>query len=504
VHSQPLPGTENAQQPFWSPDDRWLGFYADGKIKKIPAAGGAVQVVAETRSDVRGVAWGPDDTILWGSGSEPVYGVNAQGGEARPVTAVSALEMNRYPSFLPGGRHFLYLLRNNVETGVYAGSLDGKTKKPLLHSNTSAVYAPGGYLLFVQGDALMGQAFDAERLEAHGRPFLVAEHAGHTSAFYSAISASPGQTIAYAGTIAQSSHLTWFDRGENLLGSAGPEADYTDFRLSPDERALAVSIVDPKTGTIDIWINDLRRNSMSRFTFGWEIAATPAWSSDGARLVYRAAQFGLITFFQKSAGGGGNEEQLLTLEMARAAQIRSTNLVPTDLSPDGAHIIFSVPAPDSGNDLWILPLGGDRKPFKFLATPAEEMHGNFSPDGRYVAYTSNESGRFEVYVETFPRSDLKRKVSTNGGYEPRWRADGREIYYLSEDRKLMAVPVSAGPSFGFPESLFQTRVSAGVTANRTHYVPSRDGKRFLVNTLSGDTSPTPITVVLNWTAGLKK
>jgi Tol biopolymer transport system component len=152
----------------------------------------------------------------------------------------------------------------------------------------------------------------------------------------------------------------------------------------------------------------------------------------------------------------------------------------------------------------MLPLAGDRKPAKYLATPAEELHGNFSPDGRYVAYTSNESGKFEVYVETFPRSDLKQKVSIIGGYEPRWRADGREIYYLSEDRKLMAVPVGAGPSFGVPQPLFQTRVPEGVSANRTHYVPSRDGKRFLVNTLSGDLSPTPITVVLNWTAGLKK
>ena len=152
----------------------------------------------------------------------------------------------------------------------------------------------------------------------------------------------------------------------------------------------------------------------------------------------------------------------------------------------------------------MLPLAGDKKPIKYLATPAEELHGNFSPDGRYVAYTSNQSGRFEVYVETYPRSDRKWTVSTNGGYEPRWRADGREIYYLSEDRKLMAVPVGAGPQFEVPVPLFQTGVGAGVTPLRTHYVPSRDGKRFLVNTLSGDLSPTPITVVLNWTAGLKK
>jgi WD40 repeat protein len=152
----------------------------------------------------------------------------------------------------------------------------------------------------------------------------------------------------------------------------------------------------------------------------------------------------------------------------------------------------------------MLPLTGDRRPVKFLATPADEMHGNFSPDGRFVAYTSNESGRYEVYVQTFPLSDKKWQVSTNGGYEPRWRSDGREIYYLSEDRKLMAVSVGPGPSFGVPHTLFQTRVPAGVNSNRTHYVPSRDGRRFLVNTQIGDPSPNPITVVLNWTSGLKK
>jgi Tol biopolymer transport system component/predicted Ser/Thr protein kinase len=503
VAAHPLPGTENAEQPFWNPDNRWLGFYGDGKVKKVPAAGGAVQVVAETRSDLRGGAWGADDTILWGSGSEPVYGVNAQGGEVTPVTAVGALEMHRYPAFLPEGRRFLYLMRNNSESSVYVGSLDGKTKKLLIHANSSAIYAPG-YLLFVQGDTLMGQAFDPDRLETQGRPFLVAEHAGHSSAFYSAVSASPGGTLAYASTISPNGRLTWFDRSGNMLGSAGLEADYTDFRLSPDEKSLAASLVDPKTGTIDIWINDLKRNSMSRFTSGWEIAATPAWSSDGGRLMYRAAQFGLIRFFQRSAGGGGSEEPLLTFEMVRAAQIRSTNLIPTDWSPDGAHIIFSVPDPATGNDLWIVSLTGEKKAAKFLATPADEMHGNFSPDGKLVAYTSNESGKFGVYVETFPRSDRKWPVSTTGGYEPRWRADGREIYYLSEDRKLMAVPVGAGPSFGVPQVLFQTRTPAGVTTNRMHYVPSRDGKRFLVNTLSGDPPPTPITVVLNWTAGLKK
>jgi Tol biopolymer transport system component/tRNA A-37 threonylcarbamoyl transferase component Bud32 len=504
VTARPLAGTENAQQPFWSPDNRWLGFYADGKVKKVPAAGGAVQVVTETRSDFRGGAWGPDDTILFGAGSQPVYRVNAQGGEATPVTASSAgADLARFPSFLPDGRHFVYLLQAE-QNGLYAGSLEGKTKKLLLPMNFSAVYAPSGYLLFVDGHTLIAQGFDAERLETHGRPFLVAEHAGHTTAFYSGVSASPAGPIAYADTISQNGHLTWFDRAGKVLSTAGPEGEYTDFRLAPDEKSFAASLVDIKTGTLDIWMNDMKRNNMSLFSSGRLVSASAVWAPDGSRLVYRSFQNGLVSFYRRSAGGAGSEESVLSSEELRTAQIQSTNLAPTDWSPDGAHIMFSVPAPATGEDLWMFPLKGDRKPFKYIASPADELHGNFSPDGHFVAYTSNESGRFEVNVETYPRSDRKWTVSNNGGYEPRWRSDGREIFYLSEDHKLMAVRVSEGTQFEAPVPLFQTRVGVGVSPFRTHYVPSRDGQRFLVNTLSGDAPPTPIIVVLNWTAGLKK
>jgi eukaryotic-like serine/threonine-protein kinase len=211
----------------------------------------------------------------------------------------------------------------------------------------------------------------------------------------------------------------------------------------------------------------------------------------------------VIEFYQRSAAGGGSDRLVLSSMAYRAAHISSNNLVPSDWSPDGRQLIFSVPAPASGYDLWLLPLGEEGKPTKLIASPADEMHGNFSPDGRLVAYTSNESGKFEVYVQTVPPSDRKWLISTNGGYEPRWRADGREIYYLFEDRKLMAVSVGAGPSFGIPKPLFQTLVPAGVTANRTHYVPSRDGQRFLVNLATGAVV-SPITVVLNWTATLKE
>jgi Tol biopolymer transport system component len=493
-----LPGTENAQSPFWSPDRRWLGFYADGRVKKISVADGTVRVVAETQANFLGGTWAPDDTILFASGTEPIYRINAAGGTATQATIIGAPgEVHRFPYFLPDGHHFLFTLvgvdPSGVDPiGVYAGSLDSPTKKLLLHSSTSAVYAPGGYLLFVDGDTLMGQTFDAERLELSGRPFVVAEHAGHNTAGLSAIATSHDGTIAYAGTLLQEGRLIWFDRGGSALGPIGSEGDYADFRLSRGEKSLAASRTDPKTGRVDIWMIDLVRNSPSRFASGGNLTGSPVWSADGARLIYRTTRIGSAQFFQRSAGGGGSEVPVLTSETERAVQMRSTALVPTDWSPDGAHLLFSVPAPASGNDLWMLPLAGDKKPVKFLATSAEEMHGNFSPDGGYVAYTSNESGRFEVQVQSFPLSDKKWTVSTNGGYEPRWRADGGEIYYLSEDRKLMASSVGTGLSFGVPVPLFQTRV------------PSRDGKRFLVNTNSGDPAPTPIMVVLNWTAGLKK
>jgi Tol biopolymer transport system component/predicted Ser/Thr protein kinase len=505
VTARTLPGTEDALDPFWSSDNRWIGFFAEGKLKKIPAVGGAVQIVAQATTDVRGGTWGPDNTIVFASGTGPLYRVPAAGGPATPASVLAPSEgSQRFPQFLPDGRHFLYIALRSEQSGVYVGSLDDKSKKLLVGTNTSAVYAPPGYLLFVDGDTLLGQAFDAARLEMSGQPFLIAEHVGHSSAYQSGISASGTGTIAYAGTISQNGRLTWFDRGGKALGSAGPEGDYADFRLSPDEKSLAASLVDPKAGTVDIWMNDLARGSHTRVTSGGLLAAGAIWSPDGTQLVFRALRRGIIEFYQRSAGGGGNEESLLSVETQRAAQIQSVNLVPTDWSPDARHIIFSFPAVASGNDLWLLPLTGDRKPIKFLASPSDEMHGNFSPDGHFVAYSSNESGRFEVYVQTFPLSNRKWQVSTDGGYEPRWRSDGREIYYLSEDRKLMAVSVGPGPSFDVPKPLFQTRVPTGVTANRAHYVPSRDGQRFLVNTQTSDPSPTPITVVLNWTAAFKK
>jgi Tol biopolymer transport system component len=431
------------------------------------------------------------------------------GGKTTPVRMIDASRgegSHRSPQFLPDGRHFLYSIFGSHEgqDGVYAGSLDGKTKKLLVHVAANGVYAPPGYLLFVDGDTLLGQDFDAERLELKGQPFLIAEHVGRTTAYQSAVSVSQTGTLAYAATISENSRLAWMDRAGGLLGSPGtPDGDYADFRLSPDDQRLAASLVDPKTNALEIWLTDLARGSSSRLASGGLVTASALWSPDGTRLTFRSNRNGVIEFFQRSAAGGGSDRLVLPSKTYLGAGIPSNNLVPSDWSPDGRQLIFSVPAPASGYDLWLLPLEGGGKPAKFIASPADEMHGNFSPEGRFVAYTSNESGKFEVYVETVPPSDRKWLISTNGGHEPRWRADEREIYYLSEDRKLMAVSVGAGPSFGVPRSLFQTRVPVTVTPNRTHYVPSRDGQRFLVD-VALDTPVSPITVVLNWTAALKK
>jgi hypothetical protein len=267
---------------------------------------------------------------------------------------------------------------------------------------------------------------------------------------------------------------------------------------------LAASLIDPKTNYPDIWLTDLARGSTSRVTSGPMINASPLWSPDATRLVFRSNRRGLIELYQKSAFGGGNDEPVLPLEAQHAAGMRAMTIIPSDWSLDGRYIIYSVSEGASGYDLWLFPLSAKAKPVRLLGSTSDEMHANFSPNGHLVAYSSNETGRFQVYVQTFPLSDRKWPVSTDGGYEPRWRGDGREIYYLSEDRKLMAVPVGAGPSFSVPKALFQTRVPEGVEPYRTHYVPTRDGRRFLVNTQTRDAAPNPITVVLNWTPGVKR
>jgi hypothetical protein len=396
------------------------------------------------------------------------------------------------------------VVRSNLadQAGAYVGSLDGKTKKLLVRGNTAALYAPSGHLLFLDGDTLMGQAFDAERLELRGQAFLVEAGVGRSSTGAGAYSVSGTGTLAYAGTLSTTpGRLTWFDRGGTPSDSVGSLADYTDFRLSPDQTRLAASVVDPKTGFPDIWITDLTRGGSTPFTFGPAVNASPVWAPDGARIVFRTTRAGLTEFYTKSAGGGGKEEPVLSQTLWRSS-FQSATFDLSDWSPDGRLLLFSATT-TSDSDLWLVPLAGGPKPVSFLSAPGDQWHSSFSPDGRLVVYSSNESGRFEVQVQTFPLTDRQWTVSTTGGYEPRWRADGREMYYLSTDQKLMAVAFGPGPTFGKPMELFPVRIAGGASWSRRHYLPSRDGQRFLINTPTGDAAIVPITVVLNLTAALK-
>ena len=329
IDARPLAGTEDAQNPFWSSDSLWIGFFAEGKLKKTPAAGGLVQVLADAQ-DPRGGAWNRDDTILFGHGSSGLSRVSAAGGEVSPATELDSARKeayHRWPQFLPDGVHFLYSTQSALdsERGVYAGSMDGKVKKLLLHANSTAFYT-SGVLLFQDGNTLQGQPFDPEGLELTGRPFLIAERVGRSTTQQGGFSASSNGILAYTGNILRPSRLTWFDRHGRASESIPPDGDYSDFRLSPDDRRLAVSLVDSGTGNPDIWIADLLRGGRQRLINSPNLNAYVVWSPDGSRIVFRANPSGIVELFQRGTAGGGGEQLVLSADGAVAGGIGSNTV----------------------------------------------------------------------------------------------------------------------------------------------------------------------------------
>jgi len=505
--AQPLPGTEDAANPFWSPDGRFVGFFAAGsKLKKIEFTGGPTQTLADVQGSLGG-AWNRDGVIVFSrSLGDRLFRVSATGGTSTPVTTLDESRKETahlWPYFLPDGRHFLYLARSvqRENTGIYVGTLDSKEQKLLVNADSSPVYAPPGFLLFVRERTLMAQPFDADRLQLTGEPFSIGEEVGYNAvngrAFFSV---SQTGVLAFLSGNILGTQLAWLDRGGKPLASVGTTAADSGLRLSPDGKRLAVSRLDLQAGSADIWLIDLARNTPSRFTFDPANESAPVWSPDGSRIVFASNRDGVANMYQRLSNGTGNDEVLL----------KSTDPTgPHDWSPDGRFILFGVLSPKTNVDLWLLPLFGDQKPAPFIQTEFTETQGRFSPDGRWVAYASNESGAYQVYVQSFPTSGGKWQVSTGGGAQPQWRRDGKELFYLTPDRKLMAVEVNgAGPTFvpGVPKPLFEAHVNTVFPgfAGTTYYAVTGDGQRFLVNTLAGDSTPVPFTIVLNWTAGLKR
>ncbi|HEV2348345.1 MAG TPA: protein kinase, partial [Terriglobia bacterium] len=509
--AKPLPGTENALSAFWSPDSRHLGVVSVDGIKRIDPRGGPVTVLNNT-SPYEDATWSRNGTILfavppWVNGR--IYRVSDAGGQATPVTTLdpSRHEVSHdWPRFLPDGMHFLYFANSNAYpqgNWVCVGSLESKKTNCLVRADSGALYAPEGYLLYLRGEALVAQPFDAKRFALTGDPVPIAQPVDPYSFSVSdtgvlAYQQGRASTISYEGgrspTVGQ--QLTWFDRAGKKLGTVGPLGSYSNPALSPDATKIAVDIRDPEINTRDIWVFDLKRATASRLNSNPADEHSPVWSADGTRIFFTSDRNGQRNFYQKAANGLGDSEVLF-----QSPDFKNT----LALSSDGRYLLFnSFSGSQPLNGLWILPQFGAHQPVSFIGGKGDVAAGDFSPDGRYLAYVSNETGRREVYVQSFPEHRAKLQISAEGGDEPAWRRDCKELFYLAGN-KIMAVSVKAdGSTFqaGIPRLLFEAPVTPFNLRNRCVVTP--DGQRFLCIVPERQETPPPITVVVNWPALLNK
>jgi serine/threonine protein kinase len=501
--AQMLRGTEDATYPFWSPDSRSIGFFARGKLNIIDVAGGPARTLSDSPLDSRGGTWAQDGTIVFSPmGFAGLFRIPATGGSAVEATKFDpSREENshRFPSFLPDGRHFLFVTRGAQQRnwGVSLASPDSPIGRPLIENTEwAAQYVAPGYLLFLRGPTLMAQPFDPDRLATAGEAVAIAHDVGMTTTGYATFSASQTGVIAYARPIGIQGQLRWFDRSGTPGGSVGTVGEYLDFEISPDDRLVAASRVDPQVSTADVWLFDLARNVPTRFTVDAKNDASAAWSPDGATVVFRSNRRGTTDLYQKRASGTEAEKPMVEA---------GANLISSDWSADGKWIVFTRTASTTGFDIYVWPTSGTGKPQLAVHTTGNAMHGRLSPNGRWMAYASDESGELQVYVEPFPGTGEKRQVSPDGGSEPRWRRDGNELFYLATDERLMSIAIPGGNALnaGTPQRLFDARVPLTGNPYRATYDVTADGKRFLVNTRI-DRAPEPINVVINWPALLPR
>jgi Tol biopolymer transport system component len=502
LHARALPGTEGATFPFWSADSRSLGFFTGGKLKTASVEGGPPSEVCDAPQG-RGGTWNAAGTIVFSPDFQnALVQVPASGGTPKPVTVLetSKHDSHRWPHFLPDGKHFLYLAishgnaRSPNDT-IYFASLDGKENREVMRGFTNVVYA-AGRLLFIRDSALMAQPFDPGTGALHGEAERLAEDVLVDGTVWRAqFDVSSGGVLVYATGGLIPWQAMWYDRAGKELGAAGEKvSELLSVRLSPDGARLATEAGDFNS---DIWIYDRKRQVNTRLTFGNGASTSPVWSPDGQSIAYLGNR-GKYNLYRKPANGVGQEELLLEGD--------SRNRNPFDWSPDGKSLLFGIGDGSSTGQIWVLPLAGDRRPVPVTQAAFAAISARFSPDGQWVAYSSNESGRQEVYVMPFSGGAGKWQISNAGGTQPVWRHDGKELFYWSADNTLMSVPIALKPGVaevGAAHPLFRFNNPVGIAAVVSPYDVTTDGQRFVLITMP-QLASRPITLVTNWTAELKK
>ena len=496
--SRPLAGTEGAAFPFWSPDGTHIAFFAERKLKKIAMAGGEPQALSDVDASARGGSWSKDGIILFAPGPRNgLSRVSADGGAVVPVTTLnrSANEAShRWPAFLPDGRHFVFYEMADRK-GIYLGSLDSKEQTRIVDGGSNPLFVLPGFLLFVRERGLVYQRFDLDHFRLIGEPVSVAEDVGRFGengpTGLGRFSASTNGVLAFQKIGQISTQLVWRDRSGAEIGRLGPAGWYNTPRLSPDATKLIIDRVDPKTQKTDLWSVDLARGILSRITMGAGENEIGLWSPDGKEIAFSSDRKGDFDIYRKVANSRGEERPVLESAMTQYTD---------DWSADGRFLCYEQFSPGTQVDLWTFDFS-TRKATPFLVTEFNETHAMFSPDGKWLAYTSDESGQPEVYVQSFPPSGDKWQISTIGGDEAAWSRDGTKIYYIAIDRNLMEAAIATEPSFRVARAtaLFPVRVpNYAPTEAKSNFDIMPDGQRFLVNTRV-DTAAQPIQVIVNWT-----
>jgi eukaryotic-like serine/threonine-protein kinase len=495
--------TEGASYPFWSADGRFLAFFADGKLRKIEVTGGAVQTICDAPSG-RGGTWNKDGVIVFTPNAElghtGLQRVSASGGSPTEISTLDKArgeDTHRWPMFLPDGKHYLYLaasLAGQREVdAIFVGSLDSNEKHFVVNATSNASYTTSGYLLFYKDNTLFAQRFDLKKFTVSGEPTLVLTDIQYLPRIAKTVFAVSSSNLLAERSSDALSQLTWFDRKGNQLGVVNKPNVYGNVALSPNGRSVAVDETDISSLNSDVWIYDLQSASSKRLTFDPGIDARPVWSPDSNRLVFssnrKASPWRSFDLYLKDVNGA-QEEQLIVKE--------GPDKLGNDWSRDGKYILYA-----RSTELWYATLP-DFTTTLFLKAPPTLKHARFSPDGKWVAYASNESGRWEIYVTSFPERRGKWQVSNDGGEQPKWRGDGKELFYLSAENTIMAAPVTTGNNFdaGAPVALLQTNPRETVaTSEQIIYDARDDGQRFLVNTQI-KSAIQPMSLILNWAVKL--